>query len=223
VSLDHARGVGVLVPGEDEEPPRIVAHRLVLAVRNLERRRAVVTAALADEPDQKCIVFAVAGQADRDFLHALVDFAEERLVVRPTVFSRIHSSVISLPVTAETRAGFLRRGAGHSRRVERSRARAAENEAVFRQANETLEEKAAELALGQERTPYLCECENERCTQVVQLTRQEYEGIRGDPRRFVMVSGHQSTGDRVLREERGFTVIEKTGEEGDLVAEQNPR
>lgn len=101
--------------------------------------------------------------------------------------------------------------------------RAAKNEAAFRRANETLEVKAAELGLAQERTPYLCECERAGCTQVIQLERDEYEAVRADSRRFVMVPGHQEPDDRVVREEQGFTVIEKTGEEGELVEQLDPR
>jgi hypothetical protein len=107
--------------------------------------------------------------------------------------------------------------------VSRSVERAAENEAFFRLANEGLEEKAAELGLRKERTPYLCECEEERCTEIIQLTREEYEAVRAHPKRFVMTPGHQETGDHVLQEEPGFTVIEKHGEEGDLLAEEDPR
>lgn len=105
----------------------------------------------------------------------------------------------------------------------RSVERAAENEAAFRLANETLEAKAAEFGVGEERTPYLCECEDDRCMGVVRLTREEYEAVRAHPKRFVMIPGHQGVGERVLQEEPGFTVIEKQGEEGELVAEEDPR
>jgi hypothetical protein len=107
--------------------------------------------------------------------------------------------------------------------VGRSVERAAKNEATFRRANEILEEKAGDLGFGEERTPYLCECEDERCTAVIQLTREEYEAVRAHPKRFVMAPGHQKADARVLQEESGFTVIEKHGEEGDLVAEEDPR
>jgi hypothetical protein len=107
--------------------------------------------------------------------------------------------------------------------VGRSVERAAENETRFRLANESLEEKAAELGFSEERTPYLCECEDERCIEVIQLTREEYEAVRAHPKRFVMTPGHQGAGERVLQEEPSFTVIEKRGEEGDLVAEEDPR
>jgi hypothetical protein len=107
--------------------------------------------------------------------------------------------------------------------VGRSVERAAKNEATFRRANEILEEKAGDLGFDEERTPYLCECEDERCTAVIQLTQEEYEAVRAHPKRFVMARGHQKADARVLQEEPGFTVIEKHGEEGDLVAEEDPR
>jgi hypothetical protein len=107
--------------------------------------------------------------------------------------------------------------------VGRSVEQAAKNEATFRGANEILEEKAGELGFAEKRTPYLCECEDERCTEVIRLAREEYEAVRAHPKRFVMTPGHQNTDERVLQEEPGFTVIEKHGEEGDLVSEEDPR
>ena len=105
----------------------------------------------------------------------------------------------------------------------RSVEQAAINEATFRRANEILEEKAGDLGLSDERTPHLCECEDERCTAVIHLTREEYEAVRAHPKRFVTAPGHQEGGERVVQEEPGFTVIEKHGEEGDLLAEEDPR
>jgi len=108
-------------------------------------------------------------------------------------------------------------------RMSRSVQRAAENEAAFRRANESLEAKAEELGFGEERTPYLCECEEETCTAVIRLTREEYEQVRAHSKRFVMTPGHQGERDRVVRDEAGFTVIEKSGEEGERVAALDAR
>lgn len=102
--------------------------------------------------------------------------------------------------------------------------RAAENESTFREVNEGLEKRADELNLTDGgRIPFLCECEDERCTRVVILTRQEYEQVRAHPRTFVLERGHQEEDDRVVRTEPGYTVVEKTGQEGELVEQQNPR
>jgi hypothetical protein len=107
--------------------------------------------------------------------------------------------------------------------VKRSIAQAAENEATFRRANERLEQKADELEMSDDRTPYLCECEDERCTDVLLLRREEYEAVRAHPRCFFVVPGHQGDDDRLVREEPDFAVIEKEGEEGELVAREDPR
>jgi hypothetical protein len=105
----------------------------------------------------------------------------------------------------------------------RSAAQRAENESNFRRANENLERTAQSLLLGEEPTPYLCECENPRCTDVVMLDRSDYEAVRSNPRRFFIVPGHDAPEDSVVDEHDGFHVVEKTGEEGRLVEEQDPR
>jgi len=101
--------------------------------------------------------------------------------------------------------------------------RAAENEATFRELNEKLEQRADELEIGEGRIPFLCECDDERCTHVVLLTRDEYEQVRAHPRTFVLESGHQAPDDRLIRDGSGFVVVEKTGEKGLLVEERDPR
>jgi len=107
--------------------------------------------------------------------------------------------------------------------MKRSVQQAAENEATFRSVNERLEEKADELKLGEARTPFLCECEDETCTEILLLRHAEYEQVRAHPRRFIVVSGHQNGDDELIRDEADFTVIEKHGEEGELVEQQDPR
>jgi hypothetical protein len=101
--------------------------------------------------------------------------------------------------------------------------RAAENESTFRDVNEKLEKRADELDLADGRTPYLCECHDESCTRVVLLARDEYEDVRAAPRTFVLTPGHQGPDDLVVREEEGYVVVEKTGEQATLVEQRDPR
>ena len=77
--------------------------------------------------------------------------------------------------------------------------------------------------MGARPTPYLCECEDAGCTDVIGLTRVEYEEVRAHPKRFVLASGHQESDSRLVQEAPRFTVIEKIGEEGELVAARDPR
>jgi hypothetical protein len=97
------------------------------------------------------------------------------------------------------------------------------NESTFREANEKLEDKVVELSLTEARTPYLCECEDDRCTEIIRLTMPEYEAVRSKPRQFVIIPGHDSSPGRIVAAHEGFTVIEKTGEEGRLVEKKDPR
>jgi hypothetical protein len=107
--------------------------------------------------------------------------------------------------------------------VERSAERAAHNEARFRRANEQIQEKAVELGVREQRAPYLCECEDATCTTVVLLTPAEYEQVRSGSRWFLVAPGHEDGDSCVLDRLDGFWVIEKTGKEGQVVEELDPR
>src|SRR5918996_4994467 len=105
----------------------------------------------------------------------------------------------------------------------RSAEQRAANESRFREANEKLERKVVELSITEWRTPYLCECDDPNCTSILMLTIPEYEAVRSKPTQFVITPGHDASPDRIVEELEGFTVIEKTGEEAQLVEEQDPR
>jgi hypothetical protein len=85
--------------------------------------------------------------------------------------------------------------------------RALENERLFRSANERIHDRRTELDLDG-RTPYLCECEDQTCTQLIRLTRDEYAGIRSIGARFVIAPGHPTRGEPVERNEH-FVVVDK--------------
>ena len=105
----------------------------------------------------------------------------------------------------------------------RSAEQRAHNESIFREANEKLEDKVVEFSLSEERTPYLCECDEPSCIALVHLTIPEYEAVRRNPRQFIVSPGHDAAPDRVVEEHEDFTIIQKTGEEGRLVEAHDPR
>lgn len=89
--------------------------------------------------------------------------------------------------------------------------RIARNEAVFRDANERIAERVEALGLSGQ-TVYLCECGDERCSHALTLTREEYESVRADPTRFVVVPGHAiPSAEHVVEETDRFAVVEKIG------------
>ena len=106
--------------------------------------------------------------------------------------------------------------------MSRSAERRARNESAFRAANERIEKKVAELSLTEERTPYLCECDDDRHRD----RSPDDRGVRGRAQqadRVRRVPSHDSPPDRIVEEHEGFVVIEKAGEEARLVDQQDPR
>jgi hypothetical protein len=104
----------------------------------------------------------------------------------------------------------------------RSDEQAARNEVAFRAANEELVRKRRELQL-EGTTPFLCECDNESCTELLQLELGEYERVRENPRHFVIVPGHDSESDRLIETRDRYAVVEKTGLGGAIAEGEDPR
>ena len=103
--------------------------------------------------------------------------------------------------------------------------RVARNEALFREANEGIQEAASTYEVL-ERIPFICECTDESCRELLVLSMGEYEEIRRNPKHFLSVPGHvrAAQGAAEVVDERGrYTIIEKTGYAGDLVERLDPR
>ena len=95
------------------------------------------------------------------------------------------------------------------------------NEATFRKVNEGME-------LGQEPSgllTFVCECGRLGCTELIQLTRAEYEGIRANSRRFAIVEGHEILeAEEIVERYDRYAVVEKGGEpEAEIVEHTDPR
>ena len=102
-----------------------------------------------------------------------------------------------------------------------------EAQVAIRNANETIEASADRLAiLG--RIPFVCECANRDCTEIVQLSFDQYEAIRQHPTRFFNISGHERSSveegaERIVAVADELTVVEKIGVAGEVAAETYPR
>lgn len=121
------------------------------------------------------------------------------------------------------RRGFLIGLDGTWWGVSLSAERAARNESIFRDANERVEQRLGELTLEEGRSPFLCECEDLRCREMVRLTREEYESVRSQPNRFVIKHGHPFEEAQLVGNGDGYQVIEKLGRAGEVAAELDPR
>lgn len=104
--------------------------------------------------------------------------------------------------------------------------RMAENEVVFRQANERLmssiaETKAVAAEEGQqamvegaaiEKVPlqFICECIKDACRKRISLTLQEYETCHQNKSQFVVFPGHNNPKiERVVKQTDTYMVVEK--------------
>jgi hypothetical protein len=95
------------------------------------------------------------------------------------------------------------------------------NDAIFRKANEAIAE-AADDAEVDEQVPFICECADPACTEIIRMSVEEYSEIRSDPRHFLNAPGHQGASQgwgQVIEEGDGYVVVAKIGPAGE-VAEQ---
>jgi predicted ThiF/HesA family dinucleotide-utilizing enzyme len=99
--------------------------------------------------------------------------------------------------------------------------RIAMNEATFRKVNEGMEVSQQPGGL----LTFICECGRLGCTQLLELTRAEYEELRGDPRRFAVLAGHEIDDvERVVERHDRYLVVEKAGDvESEIVEHTDPR
>jgi hypothetical protein len=77
-----------------------------------------------------------------------------------------------------------------------------------------------------QRVPFLCECPDPNCREIVLLSVVDYESVRAHPDRFFLVAGHEdgeATHERILEAEEGYAVVEKIGTAGGEARRLDPR
>jgi hypothetical protein len=105
--------------------------------------------------------------------------------------------------------------------VESRAARVGKNEALFREVNERIRE----ITTYDSDVEFLCECGDPGCARPIAMTIAEYEGVRTDPKRFVVVPGHEIPEvEAVVDTTDRFTIVEKRpGTPTELAVETDPR
>jgi hypothetical protein len=101
------------------------------------------------------------------------------------------------------------------------------NQSSFRSANERVRRAADSHRFRREdRVPFLCECADQSCREIVMLTIEDYEHIRSHATWFLLVAGHEdedATQERIVDAERGYAVVEKVGSAGEEAARLHER
>jgi hypothetical protein len=96
--------------------------------------------------------------------------------------------------------------------------RIARNNATFREANERIG-VAAGLYRLEGAVPFICECADPACSEIVRLELSQYEEVRADSRHFLYVPGHETAAQGaavVVANREGYVIVEKVGHAGDV-------
>ena len=95
------------------------------------------------------------------------------------------------------------------------------NEAAFRRVNEAIQ---AGRSGDPDALDLICECGRLGCTEHISVPEATYTAVRADPRRFLIVPGHEvPEAERIVETFDGYVIVEKTGEAGDVAAQQASR
>ena len=63
---------------------------------------------------------------------------------------------------------------------------------MFRKANEAIAEAADDVGI-EAGVPFICECADPACQEIIRMNLDEYHEVRSDPRTFLNVPGHQAS------------------------------
>src|SRR3954471_18927522 len=107
--------------------------------------------------------------------------------------------------------------------AESSRERIARNEAAFRKINEGI--RAGRDAEAGERLTFVCECAVLGCNELIEMSLEEYEAVRGSSRRLVIVEGHEVPDAKpvVWTSDAGAVVVEKDSDLLPITRALDPR
>jgi len=88
-------------------------------------------------------------------------------------------------------------------------ARLGRNEALARgSSNETT------FPHADERVPFQCECEGERCHETLLLTRADYDHVRAQAGQLIVASGHQIAETQIQQRLHGCFVVQRATTRG---------
>jgi hypothetical protein len=103
--------------------------------------------------------------------------------------------------------------------------RVARNDAIFREANEAIETAAREYSVDGT-LPFICECPQPTCQEILRLDVAEYEAVRAVPTHFINAPGHSKAAQgwaTVVEPRDGYDLVEKVGSAADIAEDLDPR
>jgi hypothetical protein len=114
-------------------------------------------------------------------------------------------------------------GSSHSSAEERN----ARTQNAFRDVNEAITEIGGDFGLGErgdEPMQVMCECGRPECMERIAVSREEYERIRENGVRFVLVAGHEiDSVEHVVYRTDTYVVAENHGGAATIARSGDPR
>jgi hypothetical protein len=96
--------------------------------------------------------------------------------------------------------------------------RAAQNQLLFRTANDRLSELGENVLNSMEEVEFACECENHECTGSIRMRVGQFAAIEGVENRFIVLRGHEEPDvEYTVAERDGFLIVSKHGTGAGLV------
>jgi hypothetical protein len=84
------------------------------------------------------------------------------------------------------------------------------NEAVFREANERIQELNETFATFTDELVLVCECGDGKCVEQITMPPAAYEELRADPAQFAIAPGHEIPDvERVIAQRDGYDLVRK--------------
>jgi hypothetical protein len=105
--------------------------------------------------------------------------------------------------------------------VETTNTRVALAQATLRRLNDSIQGELADGLVG-----FRCECGRLGCNQLIELSREQYEAVRADPRRFAVVHSHEVPElEHVVEDHGRYAVVEAhpKGPAHDIAIGTDPR
>ena len=105
-------------------------------------------------------------------------------------------------------------------------ARAARNQALFREVNERVKDINDRFHAYTSLSDWVCECANDDCVERIEMASRDYERIRDAGERFLVAPGDEHVWpdvERVVDRQETFWVVEKIELGAEIAKENDPR
>jgi hypothetical protein len=101
------------------------------------------------------------------------------------------------------------------------KAKRARNEVAFRDANEDIRAILDGHGVDATAVPFLCECGDPACRELIRVPLDKYGEVRESPRLFLYAARHGRRDGRTIEAHDGYLVIEKTGIAAEIAEERS--